>query len=1133
MYPPDAYEASDDVTSESYYDDPGSSAPLPPPDGASPPSRRELLRDAALLGIAASLSPAALSGGSASAQTGTTLVPVLPPLPETSGSPRPWIESQSVYSGVVNLGTGNLLLSLPICGWGGRGGLSFGIVFNSQSTRTSALGAKWAHSYRSFITGTSPAVAVDDDGAETSFTLSGSTYSPPVGVYEALVKNGDGTWTRTLKGGTVMTYLTNGNLDKITDRNGNVTQLAYTGGSLTSVTDATGVRSLTLGYTGGKLTSVTDALGRVWIVNYDASNRVSSINDPSLNNTTYSRGIGYNAAGNVASLRDRKSKIWTYAYNANSANVFYTVTDPDTNLWKLEYLAYSASVGGQLTATGGGAHTTQPNPNPVTTNPFARWTDARTNFTDYAFDDAGLGRTKAVIDPLRNTTRYGWDTANNRTSVTTPSGKVWGYSFDGRGNLTSETDPYNKQTVRTYLNDFLETVSNPLGITTTRYDYSTDGKMNLLKVTNYAYSNNPTGEATTYTYNPDGSTATVTDAEGRKTSYSYDTWGHQNSVKVWKSATAYDETTYVFNKTSQAASRTDARGRTTTYTIDAWGRRTGTTYTTSGRTGITLTLDPNGNVTGAVDGTGTRTFTLDAWGRRTQLVDPMGTTNAAYDPNGNLKTQTDAASRTLRYTYDANNRIATVSEDNNATQAMYAYLPDGGTDTLTYPNGTQAKWTYDDAGRVKTLTHSKTTTVPATVLVSYTTTYDDAGQLRWIAESPSGASTQYGFDSVGRLGFEERIEPARSYQSTYIYDKTGLRKKTITPGSGGTTQEDRYTYGPKGELQAVQNYTLQPGGTEIFNGTEFYSWYSDTSLASYPTKNGYSVLPDYDEEGRLVSLAHKSDSTGAVTLAFEYAYAFDGGRRSKKDGASGVQTWFPCGVACSAGELVELTRPIDPSGNPTGGGAWTLATTYLRGGGCSASVLGKKTSSTTQWWHSDVLGSVSLVTDGSASVKVAQLVDALGVLRFSSTPGAPKQNTAPKIGDDNGDDGLIGFPGTCPALADRALAMTALCFGPPQNGRPKKSPPVDWDCVQRCIPIALGGFGTGCGLALKGSGKLCYAAAIAAISTCILAPEGCGLALSTARVFCGKAINNCISFGIAVAGNSFVACYRGCAGGNP
>ncbi len=100
----------------------------------------------------------------------------------------------------------------------------------------------------------------------------------------------------------------------------------------------------------------------------------------------------------------------------------------------------------------------------------------------------------------------------------------------------------------------------------------------------------------------------------------------------------------------------------------------------------------------------------------------------------------------------------------------------------------------------------------------------------------------------------------------------------------------------------------------------------------------------------------------------------------------------------------------------------------------------------TQWWHFEVLGNVALVTDASASVKVAQVVDALGVLRFSSTPGAPKQNTGRLIGDDNG---ITGFPGTCPALADRALAMTALCFGPPQgNDQRTDCRKVLKNCVQ-------------------------------------------------------------------------------------
>ena len=422
----DHFDASDAVSPDSGSDVFDMDSPFAP-DLANPPSRRELFRDAVAVGIAAALAPSLLSGGSASAQ-GVPPTASTPPLAPSPGSPRAWIESVGVYSGSVNLATGNLWLSLPLCGWGGLGGLSFGIVFNSQTSRTSSLGGKWTHSYRSFISGTSPAVAVDDDGTETLFALSGATYTAPVGVYESLVLNGNGTWTRTLKGGTVMTYLSSGSLDKITDRNGNITQLAYTSGLLTSVTDPVG-RVLTLGYTSGLLTSVTDALGRVRTLSYDANNRVSSISEPLLSGVTFSRGIAYVSStnANVASLTDRRGKTWGYAYgSANS--IFASTTDPLTKTWSLAYYVDSASL------------------------KFARWTDPLTRYTDTAFD--ALGRSTKSANPLSQITLFGWDTANNRTSMTTPSGKVWGSTYDSRGNGLTSTNPLGKVTTTTYQNDF-------------------------------------------------------------------------------------------------------------------------------------------------------------------------------------------------------------------------------------------------------------------------------------------------------------------------------------------------------------------------------------------------------------------------------------------------------------------------------------------------------------------------------------------------------------------------------------------------------------------------------------------------------------------------------------------------------
>jgi hypothetical protein len=71
---------------------------------------------------------------------------------------------------------------------------------------------------------------------------------------------------------------------------------------------------------------------------------------------------------------------------------------------------------------------------------------------------------------------------------------------------------------------------------------------------------------------------------------------------------------------------------------------------------------------------------------------------------------------------------------------------------------------------------------------------------------------------------------------------------------------------------------------------------------------------DYDEEGCLTSI--KRDNGTTQTLAYEYAYGFDGGRRWRKDYDNNIWNWMPCGVACSAGDLAVLKSTI-------GGSNWT------------------------------------------------------------------------------------------------------------------------------------------------------------------------------------------------------------------
>ena len=113
-----------------------------------------------------------------------------------------------------------------------------------------------------------------------------------------------------------------------------------------------------------------------------------------------------------------------------------------------------------------------------------------------------------------------------------------------------------------------------------------------------------------------------------------------------------------------------------------------------------------------------------------------------------------------------------------------------------------------------------------------------------------------------------------------------------------------------------------------------------------------------------------------------------------------MQTWYPCGVACASGELVELERTVDASGQPTG--SWATAATYLRAGtGCKSVVLKKTDSSNvTRWSHYDVWLKPALETDASATIKTRLIYDRFDELRYYSETGIqPTQVKKPKQQD--------------------------------------------------------------------------------------------------------------------------------------
>jgi len=142
-----------------------------------------------------------------------------------SGGSLPTEASSGPGNNKVNTVNGNKTITVPIVGWTQRGGLpvSLSLVHNSQSKQNITLGQKWTHTFDIYglVDGSGNFNIHWGDDLSYVFTKSGTLYTPPVGFYDTLVKNVDGTYTLTTKGQTAYHFNLSQRCDTITDENSN------------------------------------------------------------------------------------------------------------------------------------------------------------------------------------------------------------------------------------------------------------------------------------------------------------------------------------------------------------------------------------------------------------------------------------------------------------------------------------------------------------------------------------------------------------------------------------------------------------------------------------------------------------------------------------------------------------------------------------------------------------------------------------------------------------------------------------------------------------------------------------------------------------------------------------------------
>jgi RHS repeat-associated protein len=790
--------------------------------------------------------------------TGVITVIVGEPLPLNSGVPK---DCQEHVGEPINVTNGNMYLQQTDYKLPGVGDdLQISRTYNSlgQSQRAGLFGNGWSSAYDESVApyGAKLLRLNLADGRAVYLTRESDTapYLPrkPLDYPGSITRNGDGSYTLSLRNGNTHQFNALGKLASLIDHNNNQTILTYnTSGRLLTITDPAG-RTLTPAYTtDGMVSSISDSTGVVaaytydyvystqfydWVYrlrtvtypdgsqfkfSYDYPNRLTTVQD-ALDNVLETHT--YDSQGR-ALTSERASSVEHYTLNYVNS----TETDATDALGHLTKYFYDTSKGRNVvTRVEGSCECGNSQTNTWTYDSqlnLTAQTNALGQATSYTYDSNGnqltvtnsagtihytynqLGEVLTVTDPMNGVMTNTYDTHGNILSRTDALNRITSYAYDARGQLVSVTDPRNNVTTLTYdTNGNLTRITDAFN-NQTNFAYDARGRLTgmidaLANTTNYAYDaagrvrtvTEPGSAVTTFTYDLAGRRTSITDARNNNTNYAYDA-----AYRLTSETNAGNNTTsYSYDAMSHLTGMTDSMGRTTNYSYDEFNRL------------VKITYPEAATAAGRLE----ERFTYDAAGNLTQQTDQLGRmTSFSYDSANRLASVTDAAQKITRYEYNARSQMTAVID---ALNQRYEF-------------------TYDPSGRVTEARRGG---------LSMAFTYDAAGN-RTGRTDYNGAITAYTYDALNRL---TTVSYPNSTTATYGYD--ALSRLTSATNENGTV------------AIAYDNRNRMSSMTDVFNQTVSYAYDANSNRTTIGVNAVTSANYQYDALNRLTQL---TDSAGAAT----------------------------------------------------------------------------------------------------------------------------------------------------------------------------------------------------------------------------------------------------------------------------
>lgn len=325
------------------------------------------------------------------------------------------------------------------------------------------------------------------------------------------------------------------------------------------------------------------------------------------------------------------------------------------------------------------------------------------------------------------------------------------------------------------------------------------------------------------------------DGLGRSTTYAYD----DNTRTLTVTTPDGVSISTVKDRHGQTLSVTNGLGKTTRYIYDRNGREL--------------------SVTDALERSTKRTY--DAAGRLLTVTDALGrVTRYGYDAAGRVVTRTDANNVVTRYAFDGQGRQVRVTQAEGLAEQRitdYAYDRKGQTLVVTQdPNGLKLTTTYSYDGLGQQVQVARGTVAsPNQQVVLYV--YDKLGRRTAERLDPNGLNltTQYRYNGNDQV---TRKIDAGGNSTWYVYDNGGRLWHTVD-ALGGVT---RTVYDAAGQITRVRRYAAPLAASVL--AASVLAGYGDEVSSVSPSPTVSDAITDYvyDAAGRQ---RYSIDALGQVT----------------------------------------------------------------------------------------------------------------------------------------------------------------------------------------------------------------------------------------------------------------------------